>query len=61
MDVRINHLPFLQMFTDFISECRAHKAQVQATKKNEVMGTAKVQPFLTLNQTEAPRRVAATA
>lgn len=48
------------MFTDFIAECRAHKIQLK-TKKNDVMGAAKVQPFLTMNQAEVPQRVAVAA
>ncbi|CAL1707934.1 unnamed protein product [Somion occarium] len=51
-------LDTIEMFTDFLAECRAHKYQLQ-TKKNDVMGAAKVQPFLT--KKNASRRVAVAA
>ena len=47
----------LQMFTDFLAECRAHKLQLNIPT-SQPMDAAKVIPDLTK---EAPQRVAVAA
>ncbi|THG99508.1 hypothetical protein EW026_g2848 [Hermanssonia centrifuga] len=49
-------LDTIEMFTDFLAECRAHKLQF-GSSKNDVMGAAKVEPSLA--EASRPVRVSA--
>jgi hypothetical protein len=56
MVVRV--LMVIQMFTDFITECRAHKLKIRASPGIS-MGTAKAAPPLDTIQIPQPVAVAA--
>lgn len=49
-------IKFIQMFTDFLAECRAHK--LQADSQPDIMGAAKAEPIL---KRESAPLLAATA
>ena len=51
-------LDTIEMFTDFIAECRAVKLEAGISTRGDVMGAAKVEPAFTQPQ---PQPIAATA
>jgi len=52
-------LDTIEMFTDFLTECRAHKYQLKSSNQ-DIMGAAKVQPVLPHSE-PIPKRIAVAA
>lgn len=55
-------LDTIEMFTDFLAECRAMKMQMGASQlKQDIMGAAKVEPALAFPHKSTARPIAAAA